>query len=56
MADAPDPVLPPLDTDAVKARNRRNLWLGLSLATFVVLVMLMTLVRLHTGTGVSERM
>lgn len=58
MTDAPKPPpqIPQLDADALKARKRRNLWLGLALAGFVVLVMLTTMVRLHTGTGVSERM
>jgi len=56
MAELPDPVVPQLDAEALKARKRRNLWLGLALAAFVALVMLMTVIRLHTGTGVSERM
>lgn len=47
---------PALDAEALKARQRRNLWLGLALAGFVVLVMVITMVRLSTGTGVSERM
>lgn len=42
--------------DELAARRRRNLWLGLSLAGFVVLVMLITMVRISTGTGLSERM
>jgi hypothetical protein len=58
MTDAPKPPaqVPQLDEAALKARKRRNLWLGFALAGFVVLVMLITMVRLHTGTGVSERM
>lgn len=45
-----------LSDDEIKARNRRNIWLGLALFGFVVLVMVITVVRLYTGTGVSERM
>lgn len=56
MAEKPDPIIPQLDPEALKARNRRNLWLGLALAAFVVLVMVSTIIRLHSGTGVSERM
>lgn len=56
MPDAPDEKYPPLDADALKARKRRNLWLGLALAGFVVLVMVTTVIRLHTGIGISERM
>jgi hypothetical protein len=56
MADLPDTPVPQLDAEALKARKRRNLWLGLALAGFVALVMIMTIIRLHTGTGVSERM
>jgi len=56
MAERPDPVSPRLDAEALKARNRRNLWLGLALSGFVALVMIVTIIRLHTGAGVSERM
>lgn len=42
--------------EALAARRRRNLWLALALGGFVVLVMLVTIIRLSTGTGVSERM
>jgi hypothetical protein len=56
MAERPDPVIPQLDAGALKARKQRNLWLGLALAGFVALVMIVTIIRLHTGTGVSERM
>ncbi len=56
MAETPDTTVPTLDAEALKARNRRNLWLGLALAGFVVLVMITTVIRLHTGAGVSERM
>ncbi len=56
MPDVPEQKYPPLDADALKARKRRNLWLGLALAGFVVLVMITTIIRLNTGTGVSERM
>jgi hypothetical protein len=56
MGEAPKIQVQPLDDDALKARKRRNLWLGLALAGFVVLVMITTIIRLTTGTGVSERM
>lgn len=58
MTDAPKPPqqIPQLDAEALKARKRRNLWLGLALAGFVILVMVTTMIRLHTGTGISERM
>jgi hypothetical protein len=56
MADLPEPAAGGHDAEALKARKRRNLWLGLALAGFVVLVMAITVIRLHTGTGISERM
>ena len=56
MAETPDTAAPQLDAEAMKARKRRNLWLGLALAAFVVLVMITTVIRLNTGIGVSERM
>ncbi len=56
MPETPDPAVPQLDAEALKARKKRNLWLGLALAAFVVLVMVTTIVRLNTGIGVSERM
>jgi hypothetical protein len=56
MTGAPKPELPPLDAEALAARRRRNMWLGLALAGFVVLVMIVTIIRLNTGLGVSERM
>jgi hypothetical protein len=57
MADTPEQTPPqPLDAEALQARKRRNLWLGLALAGFVILVMITTIIRLNTGTGVSERM
>jgi hypothetical protein len=46
---------PPGNEDE-KARKRRNLWLGLSLAAFVVIVIAATIIRLSTGDGVSRRM
>ncbi len=45
-----------LDAAAIKARTRRNLWLGLALGGFVVLVLVVTLIRLNSGVGVPERM
>lgn len=56
MAETPDTAAPQLDAEALKARKRRNLWLGLALAAFVVLVMITTVIRLNAGIGVSERM
>ncbi len=56
MTETPGPAVPQLDAEALKARKRRNLWLGLALAGFVVLVMITTVIRLNTGIGVSERM
>lgn len=56
MAERPDPIVPQLDAEALKARKRRNLWLGLALAAFVVLVTVTTIIRLHGALGVSERM
>lgn len=55
-----DPTLEPevrkLTPEEMAARKRRNLWLGLALGIFVVLVMITTMIRLATGTGISERM
>lgn len=51
MNDSPRPT-----PEEIAARKRRNLWLGLALAGFVVLVMVTTIIRLSTGAGVSERM
>lgn len=45
-----------LSVEEIKARKKRNVWLGLALLGFVVLVMVTTFVRLNTGIGVSERM
>ena len=56
MAETPDTAAPQLDAEALKARKRRNLWLGLALAAFVVLGMVTTVMRLHTGIGLSLRM
>jgi hypothetical protein len=55
MAELPEQPKP-LDAEARKARSRRNLWLGLALAAFVVLVMITTIIRLATGDGIAERM
>lgn len=55
-----DPTLKPdvrrMTPEELAARKKRNLWLGLALAGFVVLVMITTIIRLTTGTGISERM
>ncbi|WP_353257691.1 hypothetical protein [Hyphomonas sp.] len=56
MPETPDPVVPQLEGEAIRARNRRNLWLGLALAGFVLLVMVMTFIRLNTAAGISDRM
>ncbi len=52
------PNSPQMDEQAAleKARRSRNLWLGLALGVFVILVLLVTIVRLSTGVGISERM
>lgn len=44
----------PLSKAELAARNRRNIWLGLSLAGFVILVLVITMVRL--ANGIPERM
>ncbi len=46
----------PSGSEDEKARKRRNLWLGLSLAAFVIIVIAATIIRLSTGDGVSRRM
>lgn len=57
MTEAPKPgTRIQMTPEEVSARKRRNLWLGLSLAGFVVLVMVITVIRLTTGEGISERM
>lgn len=50
--DRPTP--PDLDAEARKAQKRRNLWLALALAAFVILVGVTTIMRL--GGGIPERM
>lgn len=50
------PDVRPMTPEELAARKKRNLWLGLALAGFVVLVMITTIIRLTTGTGISERM
>ena len=50
------PDVRPFTPEELAARKKRNLWLGLALAGFVVLVMITTVVRLATGTGISGRM
>lgn len=50
MADEtkfPAPFTP--DSEEMKARKSRNLWLGLSLAGFVILVGIITFIRLSTS-------
>lgn len=45
--DAPQPM-----TDAeLAARGRRNVWLGLALAAFVVIVLAVTVVRISQGSA-----
>lgn len=56
MSDAPDRAGVQMTPEQIAARKRRNMWLGLTLAGFVVLVMLTTIIRLTTGEGVSVRM
>ena len=42
-----------LDEAAIKARNRRNLWLALALVAFVVVMGVGTAIRISEGAGVS---
>jgi hypothetical protein len=42
-----EPVI--LTPEEVKARGRRNLWIALSIAAFVVLVFLITMVKVKDG-------
>lgn len=56
MAETQLPPAVQVDPAALKARNRRNLWLGLALGGFVVLVLVVTLIRLNSGVGVPDRM
>lgn len=55
-----DPTLKPevraMTPEELAARKRRNVWLGIALGCFVVLVMVTTIIRLTTGAGISERM
>ncbi|ABI78485.1 hypothetical protein HNE_1041 [Hyphomonas neptunium ATCC 15444] len=55
-----DPTLKPdvrrFTPEELAARKKRNVWLGLALGGFVVLVMITTVIRLATGTGISGRM
>lgn len=41
----------PLTEEELKARKRRNLWLALALAAFVIAVLVITMVRLSGGTA-----
>lgn len=50
------PEVRPFTPEELAARKKRNLWLGLALAGFVILVMIVTVIRLATGTGISGRM
>jgi hypothetical protein len=57
MSDEQTPQVPQAPSvEEIKARNRRNMWLGLALFGFVVLVLVVTMVRLYSATGVAERM
>jgi hypothetical protein len=38
-----------LTPEEVRARNRRNLWIALSIGAFVVLVFLITIAKLKAG-------
>ena len=46
MTDQTPPQPQSLDAEALKARKRRNLWLGLALFGFVILVGVTTVIRL----------
>ncbi|HPE48332.1 MAG TPA: hypothetical protein PLR76_08050 [Hyphomonas sp.] len=50
------PVPEPLSPEARAAQRRRNIWLGLALVAFVVLVAITTMIKISTGTGIAERM
>ncbi len=52
----PDPDFEPrqLTPEELKARKRRNLWLGLSLFAFVVAILIITMIRI-SGTGAVPR-
>lgn len=50
------PEVRPFTPEELAARKKRNLWLGLALAGFVILVMITTVIRLASGTGISGRM
>lgn len=50
------PDVQPITPEDLAARKKRNLWLGLALGGFVILVMITTIIRLTTGTGISGRM
>ena len=45
-----------LSPEELKARGRRNIWLGLALFGFVILVGAISIIRISQGIGVSERM
>lgn len=52
--DQSAPVSPPGgDAGAVKARNRRNIWMGLGLLGFVILMGVGTAIRIQQGAGVT---
>lgn len=44
----------PLTPEELKARKRRNLWLGLALFAFVIAVLAITMIRLGQGTGMPD--
>lgn len=51
---ASEPVSPPeMDPAAIKARNRRNIWMGLGLLAFVVLMGVGTAIRIGQGAGTN---
>lgn len=50
------PTIPQRSPEEIKAQKKRNMWLGLALFGFVLLVLMVTVIRLATATGISERM
>ena len=44
----------PLTEEAVKARKKRNLWLALSLAAFVVAVLIITMIKISESGAVPR--
>ena len=52
--ETPEFEVRPLTAEELSARKRRNLWLALALASFVVLVLAITIVRLSSGADMAD--